>query len=200
VEFSIAVNRRGFPIEPSRGNARPIALRTSSGIYLVVLSKRARNDPRKLDTYGNYRGDAFNIVRPRNSNRDTSQFEREVRTYFLQRLGMKFSSAPFHAEVEVTLPDELIMARNFKQNALLNNKYEQSGYIIRVYGESNIGVFIRYIVLAASHPRNNFRDPTEQEFSRYTEAVIKAQRAAQEDTCNYFGGRQEGPTCVIRSR
>lgn len=200
VEFSLRVSRRGFPILQHDENVRPIALRTSSGFYLVVLTKLPPNRPRKIDEYGNYRGEVFNIVRPKNSKRDTSRFEREVRTDFLQRLRTKFSSAPFHAELEEELPDEIIMVRNYKKNALLNDKYEQSGYVIRVFGDSNIGVFIRYSVLAANHPRNNFYDPTPQQFSRYKEAVINTQRAAQEETCNYFRGQQQGPTCIIRSR
>lgn len=200
LEFSISVNRRGFPILPPGEYARPIAVRTSSGIYLVVLTKRGPNEARRFDTYDNYIGDAFNIVSPRNSNRDTSRFEKEVRTNFLQRLRKKFSSAPFHAEPEVDLPDQVVLVRNYKQNELLNNKYEQSGYVISVYGESKIGVFIRYSVLAANHPSNKFYDPTAQEFSRYREAVRKAERAAQEETCNDFRGQQEGSTCTIRSR
>jgi hypothetical protein len=200
VEFSIGVSRRGFPILPSDEEVRPIALRTSSGIYLVVLTKRDPKEPRKFDAYESYRGDAFNIVPSRNSKRDTSQIEKEVRTNFLQSLRRQFSSAPFHAEPEDDLPDEVIMGRNYKQNELLNNKYEQSGYVIRVFGESNIGVFIRFSVLTANHPRNKFYDPTAQEFSRYREAVKKAEKAAREETCNFFRGRQEGSTCTIRSR
>jgi hypothetical protein len=201
LEFDVPVNRRGFPIEGSSEYVRPIALRTTSAIYLIVLTKSLPDDPdpRQADSYLNEA--QFGITHPRTLREEAMRsFEQKVRTSFLQTLSAKFSGAPLYAELDVSLPDELIMVRNYKKNELLNNKYEQSGYVLRVYGESGIAVFIKYSVLTANHPSNKFYDPTGQEFDRYKQAVKNAQKAAQEETCGAFRGEWRGNVCWIRSR
>jgi hypothetical protein len=201
MEFNLKVDKNCYPVGQPVAYARPIALRTQSNLYLIVLSECPPNTPRKFDASDKIKDELF-VLSPTKSRRSVrpQQTSAIVRSYFLQRLQGKFAGPPLFAEVDESIPDELIMIRNYKQNTLLDSKYEQSGYTLRVYGDETISVLITYNVLTANHPRNKFYDPSPQEFGRYGDAIRVARRLAQEETCWHFGGVLQNNVCTIGDR
>jgi hypothetical protein len=183
----------------------PIAVLTDANLYLVVSSNIVPDGISMPCGIHTIQATEF-VVAPLTHSRLVELVE-NVKLKFLQKLRARFSEWPLYAELEVSLPDEFLMMRNYKQNVLLDNKYEQSGYMLRVYrgpkwGREDIAqidLFIRFSVLTANHPRNRFYDPTEQEFNKYKEAVAKAKSDAQHETCREFKGEFREGICVIRS-
>jgi hypothetical protein len=189
IESEILVNKNGIPLEKPGEWVRPIALKTDKNYYLVQENFNSRFDHcHSLSGCSTGVERLSPVIYPFGETMIDENLAKKVISRLLNILKNKFKNDPFNAYVDEEWPDMIIMTREREKSKLLNDKYEITGYLIRISLNFGVGIdlYIRYNVLTANHPDHNFYDPPKREFDNYKKAIQMVKEEVIDTICKEF--------------